>query len=242
MPVSCSSSSLHAASTTGMTFDTSIDSVVTRLKALDSCALSDALDSLGLPPAVTGLVPLTLPKRVAGPIRTLKLAPGAPPDGATRHLGTATIEAAARGDLIVIEHSSGVGCAGWGGVLSAGAQIRGVAGVIIDGPARDVDEARELRFPVYGRSADARTARGRVYEQALDCPVVIGGVPVRPGDFALADSSGTVFVPADRIGEVLRRAERLAEKERLMIAALESGDRITEVVGRDYETMLEQLD
>jgi 4-hydroxy-4-methyl-2-oxoglutarate aldolase len=219
-----------------------VDSAVARLKALDSCALSDALDSLGLPPAVAGLVPLTLRKRVAGPVRTVKLAPGEPPSGTTRHLGTAAVEAAARGDLIVIEHASGIGCAGWGGVLSSGAQIRGVAGVVIDGPARDLDEARALQFPIYGRSADARTARGRVHEQCFDCPVEIGGVAVRPGDFALADSSGAVFVPADRIEEVLRRAERIAEKERLMVAALRNGERITEVCGRDYETMLDRFD
>ena len=215
---------------------------VARLAALDSCAVSDALDSLGLPAAVTGLVPLGIRARVAGPVLTVKLVAGTAPGGSKRHLGTAAIEAARPGDLIVIEHSSGAECAGWGGVLSAGARIRGVAGVIIDGPARDIDEALALQFPLYGRAACARTARGRVYEEAFNGPVRIGGVAVRPGDYALADSSGVAFVPAERLEEVLTRAERIAERERLMIRALRDGEPITQVVGRDYETMLDKLD
>jgi len=212
-----------------------------RLAALDSCAVSDALDSLGLPPAVTGLVALGASRRIAGPVRTVKLAPGKPPGGTSRHLGTAAIEAAQPGDLIVIEHSSGTECAGWGGVLSIGAQLKGVAGVIIDGFARDIDEARALQFPLYARGACARTARGRVCEQDYDCTIEIGGVTVRPGDLALADASGAVFLPAERVDEIVARAERIAERERLMVRALREGERITEVVGRDYETMLEKL-
>jgi 4-hydroxy-4-methyl-2-oxoglutarate aldolase len=217
-------------------------SLVTRLAALDSCAVSDALDSMGLPPAVAGLAPLSVRQRIAGPVRTVKLGPAKPASGPVRHLGTAAIEAAAPGDVIVIEHSSGVECAGWGGVLSSAALIRGVAGVVIDGPARDIDEASALGFPVYGRAADPRTARGRVYEQDYECRIEIAGLIVEPGDLTLADSTGVVFVPARIAAEVLRRAERIAERERLMVAALRSGDRITEVVGRDYEEMLDKLE
>ena len=216
--------------------------LLARLRALDSCAISDALDSLGLPPAVTGLAPLSAPTRIAGPTVTVRLAPGKPAGGSVRHLGTAAIETAHAGDIVVIEHCSGVECAGWGGVLSVGAQVRGIAGVIIDGPARDIDEARELGFPVYGRSATSRTARGRVFEQDFDCPVTIADVVVEPGDIALADASGVVFVPRARLHDVLRRAERIAERERLMVEALRRGDPITEVVGRDYEDMLDALD
>lgn len=217
-------------------------SVVARLLALDSCAVSDALDSLALPPAVSGLGPLTVHRRLAGAAVTVELGPDAPAGGSARHLGTAAVESAAPGSVIVIEHARDAGCAGWGGVLSAGARINGVAGVVIDGPARDIDEAIALGFPIFGPAAIARTARGRVYEQSYNEPVRIGGVTVTPGDFVLADSSGVVFVPQDRAEEVIVRAERIAARERLMVAALERGDPITSVVGRDYEDMLDSLD
>jgi 4-hydroxy-4-methyl-2-oxoglutarate aldolase len=213
-----------------------------RLKCLDSCAISDALDSLGLPAAVIGLVPLTVAERIAGMVVTVKLTTGLPPPGSARHLGTAAIEAAQPGDVIVLEHAPHAPCAGWGGVLSAGARVRGVAGIVIDGPARDIDEARALDFPVYGRAPIARTARGRAFEEAYDCPITIGGVAVHPGDYVVADSSGVAFVPRDHLADVVRRAERIAERERLMVEALRQGDPITDVVGRDYEEMLDRLD
>src|SRR5882672_8773012 len=190
-----------------------------RLAVLDSCAISDALDSLGLPPAVVGLAPLSVVKPICGPVMTVKLAQvglvAGKPQQSPRHLCTAAIESAARGDVIVIEHSSGVECAGWGGVLSVGAQVNGVDGVVIDGPARDIDEARALGFPVYGRSAISRTARGRAYEIDFNCEIKIGEVRVVPGDAVFADSSGVVFLPAAQIEEIVRRAERIAERERL---------------------------
>jgi 4-hydroxy-4-methyl-2-oxoglutarate aldolase len=212
-----------------------------RLAVLDSCAISDALDSMGLPPAVVGLPPLSVVKSIFGPVMTVKLVAGKP-QHSPRHLCTAAIESASRGDVIVIEHSSGVECAGWGGVLSVGAQIKGIDGVVIDGPARDIDEARALGFPVYGRSPIARTARGRAYEIDFNCEVKIGDVDVSPDDVVFADSSGVVFLPATQVDEVVRRASRIAERERLMVQALRAGDRITEVVGRNYEEMLTKLD
>ena len=187
------------------------DELRARLAALDSCALSDALDSLGLPAAVVGLPPLSVSKPICGPVMTVKLVAGKP-QHSPRHLCTAAIETAARGDVVVIEHSSGVQCAGWGGVLSVGAQVNGIAGVVIDGPARDIDEARALGFPVYGRSAISRTARGRAYELDFNCEITIGEVRVAPGDVVFADASGVVFLPAGQIGEIVRRATRIAER------------------------------
>lgn len=209
---------------------------------LDSCAVSDALDSLGLPAAVTGLAPLSVRRRIAGPAITVRLGPQPPAGRSLRHLGTTAIESARGGEIVVIEHTSGVECAGWGGVLCAGAQLRGIAGVVMDGLARDIDEAIDIDFPVFARGATARTARSRVWEQATGEPVRIGAVTVSPGDWVLADSSGVVFIPAARLNEVVARAERIVRRERLMLEALRAGDPITEVLGRDYEEMLGKLD
>lgn len=216
--------------------------LIDRLHVLDSCAVSDALDSLGLPPAAVGISPLSVRHRIAGAAATVRLGPEKPEGGSVRHLCTATIAAAKRGEIIVVEHSSGVECAGWGGVLSTGAQLRGIHGVVLDGPARDIDEAIDLQFPVYATKPISRTARGRVYEQEYGCPVTIAGIPVSPGDLVLADSSGVVFVPEDRAEEVIARAERITARERLMVTALRDGESIVDVVGRDYEDMLDELD
>jgi 4-hydroxy-4-methyl-2-oxoglutarate aldolase len=214
---------------------------VERLSKLDTCAVSDALDKLGLKGCVTGLVPLSSTRRIAGRAHTVKLLAKekvTPRSGPPTHLGCAAIEASQPGDVIVVEQKSGIDCGSWGGILSLGAHLRGVAGVVADGPVRDVDEARQMDFPVFGRSGTARTARGRIAEEATDVPVTIGDITVEPGDYVLADSSAVVFVAASQIGRVLDAAEQIAAREAAMAAALRQGKPIGQVMGADYEHML----
>ena len=214
---------------------------VKRLARLDVCAVSDAMDKIGLPCAVSGLEQRSTTRRIAGRVVTFRLVPAAQAprhDGPPRHLGTTAIEMAKPGDIIVVEQRTGIDAGSWGGILSVGAKVRGVAGVIADGPVRDIDEARSYDFPVYCRSLTARTARARVAEAETGQPVSIGGVTVASGDYAIADASGVVFVPAADIERLLQAAEMIAAREAAMTKALLAGKPITEVMGADYEHML----
>jgi 4-hydroxy-4-methyl-2-oxoglutarate aldolase len=216
----------------------SASDLVARLNRLDSCAVSDALDKLGLKGAVTGISPLTCVRRIAGKVLTIQLGVGEPPSGIPRHIGTTAIEAAQPGDVIVVEQRSGLNAAAWGGILSRGAKLRGIAGTIAEGPVRDVDEARELDYPVFGRGATSCTARGRIVELANNQPVVVGDIRVKAGDYAIADSSGVVFIAAEEIERVLPAAEDIAAREAAMTKALLDGEPITKVMGANYENML----
>jgi 4-hydroxy-4-methyl-2-oxoglutarate aldolase len=219
------------------------DEITARLLRIDCCAVSDALDKLGLPASVSGLTPLSSNRRIAGRVHTVKLVAKeqAPPvTGAPRHLGTTAIEASQPGEIIVVEQRSGIDGGSWGGILSVGAKVRGVAGVIADGPVRDVDEARQLDFPIFGRSSTARTARNRVAEIGTDVPVKIGDVTVNPGDYVIADATAVAFIPAADAERVVTEAENIAMREAAMAKALLSGKPITEVMGANYEKMLER--
>ena len=211
---------------------------VERLKQLDCCAVSDALDKLGLAGAVTGIAQLSTSRRIAGRILTVKLGVGEPPPGKPRHVSTTAIEAAQPGDIIVVEQHSGVNAASWGGILTLGAKLRGVAGAIADGPVRDIDESRQLDFPVFGTSVTTFTARGRIVELATGEPITIRGIRVKPGDYVIADGSGVVFIAAENIERVLATAEEIFAREAAMAQALREGKPITEVMGANYENML----
>jgi regulator of RNase E activity RraA len=217
------------------------DKIVARLTRLDCCAVSDALDKFGLHGCVTGLPPLGSMRKIAGCIHTVRLVAKdkAPPmSGPPRHLGTTAIEACKPGEIIVVEQRSGIDAGSWGGILSLGAKLRGVAGVIVDGPVRDVDEARQLNFPVFGRTTTARTARNRIVEIGTDIPVTIGDLTVLPGDYVLADGSAVVFLAQTDAERILDAAESIAGREAAMAKALQNGKPITEVMGADYEHML----
>ena len=211
--------------------------IAARLAEFDSCTISDALDQLGLPGAVTGLQPMTLPgRRVAGRVMSVKLGPPRE-ELPKRHLGSGAVMAASAGDIIVVEHGR-TDVSGWGGLLSRGAVRKNIAAVIVDGGCRDVDESRDLGLPVFARSAVPVTARGRVAEHAFDCPITMGGVAVNPGDFVVADGSGAVFVAAAEVERVLTAAGRIAAREALMVRDIEAGKPIGDVMGADYEDML----
>ena len=212
------------------------DKVLERLRALDVCALSDALDRLNLPASVSGLVPQTLRARIAGKVATVKFAAGS--KVGARHACTAAVEAAEPGGIVLVEQRTGVDAAGWGGILSRASIARGLSGAIVDGPARDIDEALEVGFPVYARGCTARTARGRIFEADTGCPVTIGEVTVHPGDYALADSSGVAFIPAAEIERVLDAAEAIAAREAAMTKDVQAGQPVSQVMGASYEHML----
>lgn len=212
--------------------------LVHRLATLDTCAVSDALDTLGASGAVSGLTRRSTDATIAGRVQTVKLSAGKPPGGSRSHLGTRAIQQASDTDVIVVEQLSGIEAAGWGGVLAAAAKARGVRGVIVEGPARDVDECERLGLAVFSRSTTPRTARGRIHESGVNVEIHVGEVAVAPGDLVIADGTGVVFVPAALAAEVIQKAEQIAVRERLMAEDVAAGQPVTEVMGKDYETLL----
>lgn len=214
---------------------------VERLARLDVCAVSDALDALGLPPAVSDIARQSGVGPLAGRVMTVELAEGPVPAGLPKvHLGATAITRADADTVIVVSHP-GIDAGGWGGVLSNAAQAAGVRGVVVDGPSRDIDEARGLSFPIFARRTTARTARGRVHEVATGGPIVIDGTHIEAGDYVIADGSGIAFIPAAEIGNVLRTAETIAAREAAMTRDIRAGVAVTEVMGRNYEDMLGEL-
>jgi regulator of RNase E activity RraA len=211
---------------------------VGRLRRLDACAVSDALDRLGLEGVESHVPQSSGSGCIAGAVVTLSVGTGSPPPGPPRHLGTAAIEVAGSDHVIVIEQSAGIDAGCWGGLLTLAAHLRGVAGVIADGPVRDMDEARGYGFPIFTRKLTARTARGRVVELGTNVPIRPWGHPLGPEDYVIADSSAVVFIAAADIDGVLEAAEQIAARESAMAAALRAGGAPSAVMAGNYESML----
>ena len=103
-----------------------------------------------------------------------------------------------------------------------------------------LDEARDLDFPIFTNRLTCLTARGRVVEKATNVPVLIGQVTVSPGDYLVADGSAVIVIPPDQVEAVLEAAEAIVAREALMIAEIARDVRISEVMGGNYEHMLEK--
>lgn len=210
-----------------------------RFAALDSCAVSDALDRIGRDGAMLGIAPMTtVGRRLVGRISTVHVVERTD-DTPRPHLGTTAIEAAEPGTVLVVSSGGRVDVSSWGGILSLAAVERGIAGVVVDGACRDVDEARELGFPVFARAGVPVTARGRLVEAATDVTLDVNGVEVAPGDWLIADGSGVVRCPADVVDEVIAEAERLARREAAMADAVRAGRPVSEVM---HDTQFDAVD
>jgi len=93
----------------------------------------------------------------------------------------------------------------WGGNVSARAQERGVAGAVVDGAVRDLDEIETLGFPVFA-AAVVPTPPLREREGEIGVEISCGGLTVRPGDHVYGDRDGVVVVPAELHDELVARA------------------------------------
>src|ERR1700739_3764484 len=201
-----------------------------RLRALDTCAVSDALDTLNLAGATTGIRPLwAVTEPVAGRVLTVQAAPrqsGKP----AQHIAAAAIEAAEPGDVLVIANDGRIDVSCWGGILTLAASSKGIGGVVIAAACRDITESAEQGFPVFGRAVVPVSARGRIVQLAMDEPVEFAGVTVRPGGAVLAAGTGVVCVPAAELDRVVALAERIVARENAMADAVRSGHPVTEVM------------
>jgi regulator of RNase E activity RraA len=101
--------------------------------------------------------------------------------------------------------------------MATTAKVRGLAGMVIDGGARDIEELEEIGFPVWSRSWVPATSVGRYVPVASNVPVTCGGVGVHPGDWIVADKTGVVVVPRASLPQVLKLLRQYDEKETKMV-------------------------
>jgi regulator of RNase E activity RraA len=214
--------------------------IVERLLKLDTCAVSDGMDRLGLMGATYGIRPMWPCPKIVGRAVTMKIKPVGL-DKAKQHLGTLPIDAAQPGDVIVIDNGGRPDTSCWGGLLALAAKTKGISGVVIDGACRDIDESRDVGFPVYARGAVPMTARGRVMQETYNQEIEFAGVQVHPGDLVIADGSGVVIIPRSKEEEIVREAEAVAATEARMAEGIRQGMSVLEVLERlGYEQMLDK--
>ncbi|EHK23135.1 uncharacterized protein TRIVIDRAFT_53800 [Trichoderma virens Gv29-8] len=212
-------------------------STLDRLSALDTNTVSDALDFLNLKGATYGLLPLWNCPKIVGRASTIKVGPKTDTTP-TVHLLTPVIDAVETDDrvLVISGGIDGVSC--WGDILSNASKEKHIRGTIIDGMSRDIDGSREVGYPVYGRGVTMISARNRVVQVESGKPLEMRGVTVHQDDFVIADTCGTVFVPAKHIDKVLEFGERIKRRQAHMVQAVLSGHPVSEVM---HDTQFEAI-
>ena len=138
------------------------------------------------------------------------------------------INVALPGDVIVINNNS-THVAPWGELATLSSINKGVAGVVIDGAVRDVDDIRRLNFPVFATSIVPNAGEPKGFGE-INTEIQCGGQTVKPGDFIAGDDNGVVVIPRERAYEIARRAAEVEKNERRIRDEITRGKTLSEVL------------
>jgi regulator of RNase E activity RraA len=118
-----------------------------------------------------------------------------------------------RGDVLVIDACGIEGISTFGGMASSKAAAAGIAGIVVDGAIRDIDQINAVGLPAWSRSITPRTGKWRLEAVAVNTPICCGGEQVQPGDLVLADESGVCFIPLEVADGAIPEIFAVAERE-----------------------------
>ncbi|WP_326835021.1 RraA family protein [Amycolatopsis rhabdoformis] len=198
------------------------DDWLDRVRALGTAGLSDALDRLGLPGAVPGIVPFDPAFTVCGRAFTGQYEPVDALGGTVGDY----IDDVAPGEIVVLSNDGRLDCTVWGDILTAVAAARGIGGTVIEGVCRDVADSLAIGYPVFARGRSMRTGKDRVRLAGTGRPVRLGSVLVHPGDVIRGDADGVVVLAAEQARRVLDVAEAIEDAESRIRAAVADGERL----------------
>jgi 3-hexulose-6-phosphate synthase / 6-phospho-3-hexuloisomerase len=179
------------------------DEIRSILREVSAPNISDAMHRKG---AMTGLVSICGKVKMVGKAVTVQTFAG---DWAKP---VEAIDCAGKDHVIVINNDGGVHVAPWGELATLSCIQNGVAGVVIDGAVRDVDDIRAMKYPCFAKAvvpnAGEPKGMGEINTEIQCC-----GQTVRPGDWIVGDESGVVVIPAERAYEIARRALEVRKNE-----------------------------
>lgn len=138
------------------------------------------------------------------------------------------IDLAKEGDVIVIK-CSGDSSAIWGELATRSCINKRIAGVVIDGAVRDVDDIIKLGFPIFAKKVVPNAGEPKGFGE-INVKIVCGGVEVNPGDWIIADDNGVMVIPKKRVYEIARRALEVKKNEDRVRAEIVSGKTLADVI------------
>ena len=147
------------------------------------------------------------------------------------------VESVPEGHVLVIDCRGETRVASGGGILTTRLKVRGVAGLVSDGPVRDSGFIAEMDFPVYCAGGSAPLNLIHHHAVDLNVPIGCGGVAVYPGDVVVGDDEGVVIIPAHLADEVARDAVEQEKMEVFILERVQGGAKLAGTYPPNAETL-----
>jgi len=180
-------------------------------------AASILADVAGRRGTLDGRIAAVSPKvKMAGPAFTVEVRAG---DNLMIH---AAMSMAKPGDILVVDGKGDRSCALMGSIMINACKKMNLGGVVLDAALRDIDEVRDLGFPVYcvGTNPNGPT---KFVPGRINWPISCGGISVNPGDLVVGDADGVVVVEREKAESLLDMAAKKVADERARIADIVAG-------------------
>jgi len=173
---------------------------------LEQVSAPNVTDALYRKGAMNGLSIHYVPKKVIGKAVTVQTF------GGDWSKPVQAIDVCKPGDVLVISNDKRTDISPWGELATRSAKNKGIAGIIIDGAARDWDDIITLDVPVYATAVQPNAGEPKGFGE-INTEISVCGQTVRPGDWIIGDLSGVVVIPRERAYEVARRAVEVHKTE-----------------------------
>lgn len=98
-----------------------------------------------------------------------------------------------------------------GGNMTTTFKQAGAVGVVTDGPSRDVDEIRPMKFQYM--MTGVTPGHGNMAIKAINVPVSICGMDVAPGEVIHMDENGACKFPPQYMEQIIKNVEQLVKNE-----------------------------
>jgi len=197
--------------------------IIEGFRDIPTSTISDVLDKMGINGVINGLHVLVPGVRIAGAAFTIKAIAGERGSYSRSDFPVGEVIGMMEANDVLVCDISGQRASTMGGLASLAMKLRGVAGMVIDGGARDVEQIRRNGFPAYVRHVCATSGKTRIKWLAINVPVEIGEVSVSPGDIVVADDTSVAVVPADKAKDILEECQRLEQFETQFEEELKKG-------------------
>lgn len=132
-----------------------------------------------------------------------------------------SMDLAKEGDVIIIDSMGTKNRAILGEIMATYCKKRGIAGIVVDGPIRDIEDISKMDMPVY---AGGSTPNGP-YKNGpgeIGTTISVGGQVVNPGDIIVGDKDGIIVIKKEDAEELLEKSLATLEKEKKIFDVMEN--------------------
>ncbi|KKA28676.1 hypothetical protein TD95_003078 [Thielaviopsis punctulata] len=211
----------------------------TQLLEYSACDISDALVHLGIANGgfLRDLHARNTPRPVLAPAFTVLFTPksAAPAALPPANIPPAMhwVDMAERDSIVVIHQPPGQTNAVCGGIMALRMAVLGVAGVLVDGRVRDVQEFAALDVPILSTGTSTVGAGASSRAHSVQVPLDIDGTLVSPGDIIYIDpDNGVVCIPISMLDQVMELLPILKEADDKVKADVMAGLTVKEAFSR----------